>query len=352
MKRGTLLLAVGLVVVVAVPGTAAATPSPETVEVACENTPEQTTVLWVAGDNTTITDDVTLYPGTQVYVGYCGNDGPSPPETDGWSIDAGVGFSTVSGSDLYSGTVSESRGTIVLDEETIVDKAPDNTVTVTVQQGPRVQSNLTDSTLLFPNDTAAVYRDRERAYRSSATELTAAAERLSESADTLESATGVPVAELQAANQTLANVSDTRRATAASAEAVRTLLYDNVTGVEQAPGSYARAMEALDEHERETNETVMNATRQYDSALDTVAGTARRTILTNLLIGLVPGLLVGSVGGAAVIRRLGESAQYFRDYGAGDYGTKELYILVGVGLGLVALGVAALLITGTLGAIL
>lgn len=343
MRRGATLLVVGLAVLVALPGTAVATPSEDTIGDDCTDS-DQTTLLYVEGNDTAVTDAVTLYPGTRVHIAYCGDTGNS--ETSTWSVSADGIENLSSTSDIYSGNVSGDRETIVLDEGSIEGKIPENTITITVQQGPVVQSNLTDSPLLFRNDTAAAYRDREAAYLSSAAELRATAQQLNDTAATLASADGVPVEEIRAANETLANMSAAQRATTEDADALRTLLYDNVTNAERAPGSYTRAMGAIDTHERETNETVMNATRQYNAELDTVESNARQTILTNLLLGVVPGLLVGGVGGAAVIYRLGESAQFFRDYGGGDYGAKQLYGLVGAGIVLAALGVASLVVTG------
>jgi adhesin HecA-like repeat protein len=343
MIRGRQLLAVGFVVLVALPGTAVAAPSGNSIDDAC-SAQDQTTLLYVEGNDTAVTDSVTLYPGTQVHIAYCGDTGNS--DTGTWTL-AADGIDDVSStSDLYSGTVSGDQGTILLDEDAIEGKIPSNTITITVQQGPVVQSNLTDSALLFRNDTAAAFRNHEAAYLSSASELTATAQRLDETAGTLESGDGDTLATIRAANDTLANMSETRRAAVTDANDLRLLLYGNVTAAEQAPGSYTSAMGAIDDHERETNETVMNATEQYNDALDTVESNARQTILMNLLIGVVPGLLVGGVGGAAVIYRLGESAQFFRDYGGGDYGSKQLYGLVGAGLVLVAVGVASLAVTG------
>ena len=344
MTRARQLLVVGLVVLVALPGAAAAAPDGSAIDADCSEY-DQTTLVYVGDNDTAVTDAVTLYPGTRIHVAYCGATGNA--DTDTWDITSDAGIENISSNpNVTSGTISGDRERIVLDEDTIADKVPDNTVTITLQRGPVVQSNLTGSTLLFRNDTAATYREREQAYLTSAGTLTAAAQRLNETARTLETADGVPVAEIQGANETLTNMSEAQRNTTADAAAVRALLYRNVTEVEQAPGSYTRAMGAVDEHERETNETVMNATQQYNDALDTVEGTARQTILTNLILGVVPGLLVGGVGGAAVIYRLGKSAQFFRDYGGGDYGSKQLYGLVGVGLLLVAAGIASLVLTG------
>jgi len=344
MTRGTTLLLAGLVAVAALSGTVAATPSGDTITDDCSEQ-DRTTLLYVEGNDTAVTDAVTLYPGTRVHVAYCGDTGNS--QTNTWDIASEIGIEDISSTtDVYSGNISGDRETIVLDDETIENKDPDNTITITVQQGPQVQSDLTNSTLLFRNSTAATYRDYEQAYLSAAGELTAGAQTLNDTMSTLGNDDRATIGTLESANETLTNMSEARTATTDNANELRQLLYENVTEVEQAPGSYTRAMGAVDDHEQETNETVINSLRQYNDALDSVEGNARQTILMNLLIGLVPGLLVGGIGGAAVIKRLGESAQFFRDYGGGDYGSKKLYMLVGAGLGLVALGAASMVVTG------
>jgi len=354
MKRVATALLVILACLVVAPGTATAKPDAGTVREACANNQPKTTVLWVT-DEQNVTRATTLYPGTQVYISYCGGKGPvstTTGETRTWNVTGVTGLDIHSETNtLYGGKVSAAASSIVLDDMAIGGKVPENTVRIVVRQGPAVASNLTGGPLLFRNSTATEYQDRERRYLLHTGELRSEARRLNETAKTVQQADGVPLTDLTEANRTLANISETHRAATESADDLRLLLYDNVTDAEPTPESYTRSMEAVEERQRSTNQTVMNSIHQYNEALESVAKQARQTILLNLLFGLVPGFALGGLSGAAVIKKRGESSQYFRDYGSGDDSTQELYLLVGAGLGLIGIGALSLVVTGVLGAI-
>ncbi|MBX0325237.1 hypothetical protein EGH21_19610 [Halomicroarcula sp. F13] len=356
MTCGRTAFVVGIVLVALCTGTAVAD-APSGLDSTCQDRPN-TVVLFVEHHDRAHTDGATLYPGTVVYVAYCGDGEAESPTAGGqtvWGIGADAGLDNVTREgDTYRAVIPENKESVVLNVDTIRNQSPQNEITVTVQQGPTVQSTLTGTQLSFRSERATSYAANESKYLSARNETRMAADALNQTAQNIRKAGPSAFANEHAstANASLAKLNTSQATADDRAAALQSLLYVRATESTLPHGDHGQALEALHDSERTTTERTAAALDTYRGALRSVERAARQTIITNMAAGLLTGLVIGAIGGGYRLRQYGQKTQDFSDFRGSDFDRSLLTAPVALGLALVVGGLALLIVTGIGGALL
>ncbi|WP_135852191.1 hypothetical protein [Halorussus salinus] len=342
----------------AVPATAGAATYPDA-EAACGQTSGGEVLVGVlpGASNPTpqqvLTDETTLYPGTTFRVALCKDGDVKSTRGPEWKLQNPEGLEVLNRTDA---TVTVR----VTGEESSVDlpglvsgKQNLAGVSVVVQQTPSVDSRLANGSLSFDNASAAEeYREAERNYLASLSDLNDSAERLNESAAALESGD----ADSETINETVvAAVADDRSAVATRGKRLETLLYETAWRADGRTTALA-ALEAARSDERRADAEAERAMKRYRSALETAGGDAKTTVLFNLGGAALVGLVVGALPGWKLTASKLEAIRYDRQVNSDvSYGLGVLTRAVGLALLVVALTAGGLVALGglsTLGGLL
>jgi hypothetical protein len=312
-------------------------------------------VLFVAGESHDHTDTVALYPGTNVSVAYCEDGGPVSPEQGGsWGITDQTGLDNVQRNEMtYSATIPSNGPRVVLGPESLSGRPQSAKLTVTVQSGPTVESQLTNQTLLFHSTEADTYEANQTEYIEARNDTRTAASELNDTAASFES--GEPSAFLnqrESANATLKELNASQSTADARARTLRAQLYAQLRADMRPSSAHATELEALHDSQQRTDTKTEAALDRYEGALDSVQQAARQTIQINMAVGILAGLVIGAIGGGYRLRQFGKKTQDFRDFSGSDFDRSLLTVPVAIGLALFIGGVALLIATGLGGALL
>jgi hypothetical protein len=349
MRRGALTvagLAVVFVCVVAPAGAAA-----HDAQTVCQEH-ANTLVLTVQNGESSI-GSATLYPRTRAHVTLCAEGEPAPTNT--WSIAAETGLTVDSNEeDSYTVSVPDDRDEVVLNRETIDGRSPPDSLSITIQHGTGSDLDLAAEGLRFDDATAEEFRQASTEYRSARSALfdeLAALNRTTESLETEGRAVFTSGNESTAVAK-LSEVNETDNAVADNASAMKNILFEGSTDPLLPNDAYVATLENVEQQTAETNETVTDALVAYRSALTDVGASATGSIRQTTGLGLVVGLFVGALVGGLPVFRAGRKVQDFSDWRGTDFDRSVLRLPVAVGVGVVILGLVALVVTGIGGALL
>jgi len=314
-------------------------------------------VVFVAGHSQSYTDSVTLYPGTNVSVAYCEDGNPVRPEQGGsevWGITDQAGLDNVQRNEMtYSATIPTDGTRVVLGPETLSGKPQSAELTVTLQMGPTVESQLTDETLLFHSTEADTYEATQTEYVEARNDSRAAASELNDTAARLNpSEPGPFLDQVESANTTLEEMNASQSTADARARTLRAQLYAQLRAEMRPSAAHATELETLHESQQRTDTQTEAALERYRKALDSVQRAAQQTILINMAAGILAGLVIGAIGGGYRLRQFGKKTQDFRDFSGSDFDRSLLTVPVGIGLAFLVGGVALLVLSGLGGALL
>lgn len=353
--RRSLLVATLAVLLVVQPATAANYPS---AEAACGQTSGETLVAVFPGaselrgdGSQVVTGDssVGVYPGTEFRVALCKDGDLKHTRGTEWSLESSSGL-TVTARDDATATVRVTDATDPVDVVAEQKNLPG--IELDVRRPATAEAAVTDDpiTLGFEDAAAAErYDDAEAQYLAARRNLTAATDRLNESAEALRSGEGnasaVTETLLPALNQSAKSVEE-------SASALKATLYDASYDATR-PDSRSNALTALEEvrtDERAVRSDAVRGMETYLGALRTAERNAETTVLVNLAGAAAVGLLVGAVPGGWLTKRKLDGARFDQEVNASVSTGPRTLVRAGV-LAAVALAVtvAALVATGGLG---
>lgn len=352
MRARTVIIA--LVVVAALYSGPVAAERTADVQEACAEQ-SGTPVLFTAGDSQYYTDTVTLYPGTNVSIAYCEDGNPvSPVEGGSWGITDQAGLDNVQLQETtYSATIPRNRTRVVLGPETLSNKPQSAELTVIVQPGPTVESRLTNQTLTFHSAQATTYATNQTEYVEATNDTRTTASELNDTAGSIED--GGPSAfleERESAQANLEALNVSQSIADARARTLRSHLYAQLRADMLPSAAHATELEALHDAEQTTDAKTEGALDRYRTALDSVQRAAQQTILINMAVGTLVGLVIGAIGGGYRLRQFGKKTQDFRDFSGSDFDRSLLTVPVAIGLALLVGGVALLVVSGLGGALL
>lgn len=349
MRRGALAvfgLAVVVMVVVAPAGAASHDAGAVCQEYA------NNMVLTVQNDGN-FTGSASLYPGTNAHVTFCTEGEPASTTT--WNITDDAGVEIVSDDEnAYTVSLPDDRAEVVLNEETIDGRPPPDSLTITLDHGTASSLDIAADGLRFDRTTAENFEGAADGYQTARATLSAELEALDRTTETLRadgrtaftSGNGSTViTSLSAVNESVSAIYD-------NASAMKRILFTSATNPLLPSDAYVASLETVDRRTSELNTTILDTLEPYRSALTSVGSSAKGTILQTTGIGFVVGLVVGGILGAIPVFRAGRKVRDFSDFRGTDFDKSRLRIPVAVGLGIVILGLGALVFTGIGGALL
>lgn len=346
-------IVIGGVLTVATGGVAAVQPTEDTVENACNEKDDNTVVVFL--NNQEYETNTLVYPGAELYIGYCTANGAERPQPGGktvWEINTKnlVGISPSANGRTYQATVASNSAVVTLNETTV--SAPiENTVRIRTQREGTVKSELAQEPLVFLNDTT--YRQNEQDYRNATESITESLGSLNATAEEL-TADGqrvnmtITVSRLREANQTLNTL---RRERAAARAATTTLRSQLFTRARNGSNAHLTALENITTEQHKRSQEVNKSMKQYATKLAAVERRAQISVLTDLAIGAVPGIALGAVIAGYRTHILGRKARDFADFGRQLEWSSIFVQLVGGGA-LVLVGIIIAVLSGTIGVIL
>ncbi len=291
-----------------------------------------------------LTDETALYPGTTFRVALCKDGDVKSTRGPEWNLQNPEGLEVLNRTDAtVTVRVTGAKSQVNL-PEMVSGKQNLAGVSVVVQQAPTVESQLTNGSLTFENDSAVeTYREAEGRYLDALSNLSDSTERLNESAAALESGD----ADSETINETVvAAVADDRSAVATRGKRLETLLYETAWRADGRTTALA-ALETARSDERRADASAERAMERYRSALETAGSDAKTTVLFNLGGAALVGLVVGALPGWKLTASKLEAIRYDRQVNSDvSYGLGVLTRAVGLALlalaltagGLVALG--------------
>jgi hypothetical protein len=308
-------------------------------------------VATVAGSEEPIRDDRALYAGTVLTIRLCDADGVVTPygENGAWFLAVGDGYEIRNTTDRgVTIRLTEGYGQLAVAAQVRPAEKTDTGPTFTEPSPNVVQPAFAEGTLFLPTaDTVGTYGEHEDSYRTALNETAATTDRL-ESLSTAVNETGLTEARVTNATETLRTLASATNATDRTGGEYRSHLF-RVAGESPTPGVAVDAIDASRERERTVEQDAAGAVRSYESALDARATDARSTVRTNLLVGLVGGLLVGVVLGGVVPYVAASSTEgRIRVDSSAEYSRKAQWLPVGVGVLVLLATVGLLAATGGL----
>ena len=345
-----LIVNVGVTLTVATGGVAAVQPAEETVESACQG---ETDTVVVFLNNQQYDVNTPVYPGTELYIGYCtanGAERPQPGETTVWDIDTEnlVDISPSANGRTYRATVGFDSTVVTLDDTTL-SASVDNTVRIQTQREGAVKSDLAQEPLVFSNATA--YRGNEQDYRNATESITESLESLNTTTEELtanKQRVDMTVSKLQEANRTLNTLNASRMAARADAAELRRQLFNRARDGSE---PHLNAFEEITAEQQNQSQAVNATMSQYATKLAAVEQRARISVLSNLAIGAVPGIALGAVIAGYRTHILGRKTRDFADFGR-QLEWSAISAQLGGGGALILAGIIIAVLSGTIGAIL
>ncbi|QWC18990.1 hypothetical protein [Halorubrum sp. 2020YC2] len=328
-RAGRYLLAslccVALLAVVATGGAAGAGP-----ENYCEGVGENESAIIGGVGDTTYTDDVTLYPGSTLTVGYCSFG--EPADRDWLSNASGFEVGERDGH-TYHVTITGETGTVdFADHLADGDQPSFETRLVVTVAGGGDEAAVPDLATGDGNLT-----DTYRGYRSAVRETENATAALNETTSAINAGESEP----SDANKTVYSLEEEYR----TMNRTRAELLDQLgsAGEEGNAAGTVSTAEAVDDEYGQTKSNVTAAANAYTGAVETTTQGLRSTVRLSVLGSLGVGAVLGLVAGAAVplvaARRVKEKMKLSRDVSY-DRKTALIPILLGV---VAAVGGAAIL---------
>lgn len=349
MRRILVGLVVASLLVGAVPATGSAASYPDA-ETACGQTSGGEVLVGIlpgASDPTpqqVLTGERSLYTGTTFRVALCKGGDVKSTRGSEWELQNPEGLEVSNRTDAtVTVRVTGAKSQVNL-PEMVSGKQNLAGVSVVVEQTPSVDSRLANGSLSFDNASAAEeYREAERNYLASLSDLENATAELNESAAELESGDADPAS----LNESVVSaVADDRSAVATRGKRLETLLYETAWRADGRTTALA-ALETARSDERRADAEAERAMNRYQSALETAGSDAKTTVLLNLGGAALLGLVVGVVPGWKLTASKLEAIRYDRQVNSDvSYGLGVLTRAVGLALlalaltagGLVALG--------------
>lgn len=344
-------IVIGGVLTVATGGVAAVQPTEDTVENACNEKDDNTVVVFL--NNQEYETNTLVYPGTELYIGYCtanGAERPQPGETTVWDIDTEnlVDISPSANGRTYRATVGFDSTVVTLDDTTL-SASVDNTVRIQTQREGAVKSDLAQEPLVFSNATA--YRGNEQDYRNATESITESLNSLNTTTEELtanEQRVDMTVSKLQEANRTLNTLNASRTAARADAAELRRQLFNRARDGSE---PHLNAFEEITAEQQNQSQAVNATMSQYATKLAAVEQRARISVLSNLAIGAVPGIALGAVIAGYRTHILGRKTRDFADFGR-QLEWSAISAQLGGGGALILAGIIIAVLSGTIGAIL
>lgn len=245
-------------------------------------------------DGQVLDGETNLYPGTTLRLALCKDGELKPTRGSEWSLRSSPGLEVLDRTDATV-TVRVTDATDRVDVPALVEGKQDlDGVAVAVQRAPTAESELVEDAIAFESDGAASeYAETERAYLASLSNLSAAADRLNESAAALESGEGDPEAVTE---EVLPALNQSRESVGQQRAELETQLYETAwrSGDDR---TALRALSAAQARQREAEAEVERAMSGYLAELEAAEQRARSEALVNLGGAALAGLLVGAVPG-------------------------------------------------------
>lgn len=358
--RRWLLALVGLVALAAVcttPG-AAVDPAGACASVADSLSGQEKAVVGMtaAGDGP-IVDEMNLYEGSNLSLALCRADGevvrtrggqgwdlsPHPviaSKTDRgthWQVEVGTGNESVAFQTLVENKQSVTLG-----------------VAVRVQTGLGYRTALTGEPLVF-RDRASRERARnaESRFLERVSAVTENASNLNGTRRAIEGDEPLTDAEIDRANETLADLIDATESMRQHGTTTRQFLYDSAATGTSGTSRTLDAIEAVDQREERASERARTEVRSYRDAVRRRTARLEGAVVRNLLIGLVGGCLLGLVAGAVPpYRAAREYADFKAATSSGSYDRSVVTYPVAAGVVLALVGLGVVLATGIPGVVL
>lgn len=353
MRRSLLVAALAVLLVVQ-PASAANYPS---AEAACGQVGGETLVAVFPGasqlqdGSQVVTGDssVGVYPGTEFRVALCRDGDLKHTRGTEWSLESSPGL-TVTARDDATATVRVTDATDRIDVAAEQKNLPG--IALDVRRPATAEVAVTDDPVTLGFESAAAasgYRTDEARYLAARRNLTAATERLDESAEALRSGEGNASGVTETVLPAVRNRSDWVEE---NASALKATLYDASYSATR-PDSRSNALTALEAVRADERAVRSDATRgmeNYLEALRTAERNAETTVLLNLAGAAVVGLLVGAVPGGWLTKRKLDGARFDQEVNASVSTGPRTLVRAGVLAAVVlALTAAALVVTDGLG---
>lgn len=344
-------VAVAFVAVVALcAGHVAANP-PSNIDGHCKEGDDEVLVFVEGEESQPFNEETALYPETTVYVAYCGNNGAERPTIDDqtiWSISPESGITNPEELEYtYRVSLPDDQEEVTLNSETIEQKSPANTLTISIQRGPGIQSELTNTRLSFQEGNVPTYRAYETAYLETEGELDQLSSRLNQTIERIDSGGASAFVMTQSETESLLEeMSQNLTEMNENANQAYTLLYAHAANSNLPPGDHTAALEALDKRKANTQQKVNASIAEYNQAAQSIEQTAKQTVRTNVLVSLIPAFLFGGAIGGYYITRYGRKTEDFSDFQGSDFEASLLVKSAVGGLTLLIIGVISLIITG------
>ncbi|MFC4407781.1 hypothetical protein [Haloarchaeobius iranensis] len=303
-------------------------------------------VATVPGSDEPLRDDRALYAGTRLTIRLCDADGVVTPygESGAWFLAAWDGYEIQNTTDSsVTIRLTEGYGQLTVASQVRPTGKAETGPTVTEPTPNVVQPAFGDGTLFVPTaDAVGTYGEHEASYRTALNETAATTDRL-ESLSSAVNGSGLTDTRATNATETLRALAAATNATDRTGGEYRSYLF-RVAAESPTPGVAVDAIDASREREDTVEQDAAGAVESYESALDARASDARSTVKTNLLVGLVGGLLVGVVLGGVVPYVAASSTEgRIRVDSSAEYSRKAQWLPVGVGV-LVLLATVGLLV--------
>lgn len=353
MKR-SLLVVIVVALFVVQPATAASYPS---AEAACGQTGGGESLIAIFPGATQLQDDdsqvvthqdspVGVYSGTEFRVALCKNGELKHTRGSEWSLESSPGLTVTDRSDATV-TVRVTDGADRIDVGAKNKDLP--AISFAVQRAATAEVGVGDEpiTLTFENQSAAdEYAAVEERYRSARENLTAATQRLNQSAAALRSgeknASGATETVLPLVS-TRSDAVETRAAT------VKAELYEIAWG-SQRNSKALTAISAVETDQRVAETDARNAMDNYLAALQAAERNAQLTVLFNLGGAAILGLVAGAVPGWWLTKQKLEGVRFDQEVNSSvSYGPRLLARAGGLAVVALLVTLAALVALGGLG---
>lgn len=360
MKR-SLVVVIVVALFVVQPVTAASYPS---AEAACGQTGGGESLTVIFPGATQLQDDdsqvvtakdspadspVGVYAGTEFRVALCKNGDLKHTRGSEWSLESSPGLTVT---DRTEATVTV-RVTDAADRIDVAAKQKDLPgISLAVQRAATAEVEIGEEslTLRFDNQSAANdYTTAEERYHSARENLTAATERLNQSAEALHSGEENATAATGATETVLPAVSNRQDSFETRAATVKATLYDTAWG----SGTNSKALTAIsavESDQRAAETDARNAMQNYLAALQAAERNAQLTVLFNLGGAAILGLVAGAVPGWWLTKQKLEGVRFDQEVNSSvSYGPRLLARAGGLALVALVVTLAALLALGGLG---
>jgi plasmid stabilization system protein ParE len=304
-------------------------------------------VATLPGSDAALTDEATLYANTTLEVRLCSSEGAVTPYGDAWSLADDDGVEVLNESDAGVRVRLRPGFEAVSFPDLVTNRQVDRGLVVAEPTALAVEPALGEPDRLYvsSSERAESYREHEASFLAAVNETSATVAALNETTANL---TGSDASGLGEPEATLAVIEDLNASvdeTTSTSRSFRSFLFD-VAVTSPTPTAAVDVLTAVEDRETDARSDAEHALAAYVDAAESRAAALQGTIRTNVLVGLVGGLLLGVIGGGALPYLVAEETiGRKRVNSAAAYNRVALWLPVGIGVLVLASTLVALAVT-------